>query len=114
MLALLTLYLAEQLLRPGHVEKVVGFPVFRAMIEGVTGPLSVQALAAQIFGLYIGFIYFTPIFGGFIGDRLIGRKNAVILGAALMTCGHLAMAFDQSFLVALLLLILGAGFLRGI
>ncbi|HEY2751349.1 peptide MFS transporter [Phenylobacterium sp.] len=113
MLALLTLYLAEQLLRPGHVEKVVGFPVFRAMIEGVTGPLSVQALAAQIFGLYIGFIYFTPIFGGFIGDRLIGRKNAVILGAALMTCGHLAMAFDQSFLVALLLLILGAGFLRG-
>ena len=113
MLALLTLYLAEQLLLPGHVEKVVGFPVFRAVIEGVTGPLSVQALASQIFGLYIGFIYFTPIFGGFIGDRLIGRKNAVVLGAVLMTGGHLAMAFDQSFLLALLLLILGAGFLRG-
>ncbi|HLZ75805.1 peptide MFS transporter [Phenylobacterium sp.] len=113
MLALLTLYLAEQLLLPGHVEKVVGFPAFRAVIEGVTGPLSVQALASQIFGLYIGFIYFTPIFGGFIGDRVIGRKNAVILGAVLMTCGHLAMAFDQSFLLALLLLILGAGFLRG-
>jgi POT family proton-dependent oligopeptide transporter len=113
MLALLTLYLAEQLLLPGHVEKVVGFPVFRAVVEGVTGPLSVQALAAQIFGLYIGFIYFTPIFGGLIGDRLIGRKNAVMLGAVLMTCGHLAMAFDQSFLLALLLLILGAGFLRG-
>ena len=113
MLALLTLYLAEQLLLPGHVEKVVGFPVFRATIEAVTGPLSVQALAAQIFGLYIGFIYFTPIFGGYVGDRLIGRKNAVILGAVLMTFGHLAMAFDQSFLLALLLLILGAGFLRG-
>ncbi len=113
MLALLTLYLAEQLLLPGHVEKVVGFPIFRAMIEGVTGHLSIQALAAQIFGLYIGFIYFTPIFGGFIGDRLIGRKNAVIVGAVLMTFGHLAMAFDQSFLLALLLLITGAGFLRG-
>jgi POT family proton-dependent oligopeptide transporter len=113
MLALLTLYLAEQLLLPGHVERVVGFPVFRAVIEGVTGPLSVQALAAQIFGLYIGFIYFTPIFGGFIGDRLIGRRNAVMLGAVLMTFGHLAMAFDQTFLLALVLLILGAGFLRG-
>ncbi len=113
MLALLTLYLAEQLLLPGHVEKVVGFLVFRAMIEGITGRLSVEALASQIFGLYIGFIYFTPIFGGLIGDRLIGRKNAVILGAVLMTMGHLAMAFDQSFLLALLLLILGAGFLRG-
>ena len=113
MLALLTLYLAEQLLLPGHVERIVGFPVVRATIEGVTGPLSVQALAAQIFGLYIGFIYFTPIFGGFIGDRLIGRRNAVMLGAVLMTFGHLAMAFDQTFLLALLLLILGAGFLRG-
>jgi POT family proton-dependent oligopeptide transporter len=113
MLALLTLYLAEQLLLPGHIEKVVGFPVFRALIEGVTGPLSAQALASQIFGIYIGFIYFTPIFGGYIGDRVIGRKNAVKLGAVLMTCGHLAMAFDQSFLLALLLLILGAGFLRG-
>src|SRR5882757_5277829 len=61
MLSLLTLYLAEQLLLPGHVEKIVGFPAFRRVIEGFTGPLSVQALAAQIFGLYIGFIYFTPI-----------------------------------------------------
>jgi POT family proton-dependent oligopeptide transporter len=113
MLALLTLYLAEQLLLPGHVEKIVGFPAFRATIEAVTGPLSVQALASQIFGLYIGFIYFTPIFGGYVGDRLIGRRNAVMLGAVLMTGGHLAMAFDQSFLLALLLLILGAGFLRG-
>lgn len=113
MLALLTLYLAEQLLLPGHVENVVGFVPFRAAIESVTGHLSIQALAAQIFGLYIGFIYFTPIFGGLIGDRLIGRKNAVIIGALLMTLGHLAMAFDQSFLLALLLLILGAGFLRG-
>lgn len=113
MLALLTLYMAEQLLLPGHVEKIVGFAAFRAGIETVTGHLSVQALAAQVFGLYIGFIYFTPIFGGLIGDRLIGRRNAVTIGALLMTLGHFAMAFDQSFLLALLLLILGAGFLRG-
>lgn len=113
MVALLTLYMAEQLLLPGHIEHIVGFAGFRAAIESVTGPLSVQALAAQIFGLYIGLIYFTPVFGGLIGDRLIGRRNAVALGALAMTGGHFCMAFDQSFLLALLLLIVGAGLLRG-
>jgi POT family proton-dependent oligopeptide transporter len=79
----------------------------------VTGALSTQALAAQIFGLYVGLVYFTPVFGGLVGDRVLGRRNAVALGALLMTAGHFCMAFDQSFLLALLLLILGAGCLRG-
>ena len=113
MVALLTLYMAEQLLMPGHIEHIVGFAGFRAGIEWMTGPLSAEALAAQIFGLYIGLIYFTPVLGGLIGDRLTGRRNAVTAGALLMTGGHFCMAFDQSFLLALLLLILGAGLLRG-
>lgn len=113
MVALLTLYMAEQLLLPGHIEKIVGFPAYRHLLEGLTGPLSIEALATQTFGLYMGLIYFTPVLGGLIGDRLLGRRNAVVLGCVLMTLGHFCMAFDQSFLVALLLLILGAGFLRG-
>lgn len=113
MQALLTLYLVEQLLLPGHIENVVGFASFRAAIEGVTGPLSTQALASQIFGLYVGLATFAPILGGAIGDRWLGRTRSVSLGAILMTFGHLAMAFDQSFLLAMLLLILGTGFLRG-
>jgi proton-dependent oligopeptide transporter, POT family len=113
MQALLTLYLVEQLLLPGHVEKVAGFPAFRAIIEAVTGPLSTQALASQIFGLYVGFALFAPILGGAIGDRWLGRSRSVALGAVLMTFGHLCMAFDQSFLAAMLLLIVGTGFLRG-
>jgi POT family proton-dependent oligopeptide transporter len=113
MVALLTLYMVEQLLLPGHIEKVVGFSTYRHLIEGVTGPLSLTALATQTFGLYIGLIYFTPILGGLIGDRYIGRRNAVVGGCVLMTFGHFCMAFDQSFLLALLLLILGAGLLRG-
>jgi POT family proton-dependent oligopeptide transporter len=55
MLALLVLYMVDQLLLPGHIENIVGFKGFRAAIEGVTGPLSSQALASQIFGLYVGF-----------------------------------------------------------
>ena len=113
MQALLVLYMVGALLLPGHVEHVAGFANFRAIVEGVTGPMSVQALAAQTFGLYVGLIYFTPVIGGWIGDRFTGRRVAVSLGALLMTAGHFALAFDVTFLLALLLLILGAGLLRG-
>ena len=113
MQSLLVLYMVGQLLLPGHIERIAGFPAFRAGLEGLVGPMSVQALASQIFGLYVGLAAFTPIVGGFLGDRWLGRRRAITLGALLMTAGHFAMAFDQSFLAALLLLILGAGFLRG-
>ena len=112
MSALLVLYMVNQLLLPGHIEHVAGFSTFRAMIEGTFGPLSTQALASQIFGLYSGFVYFTPVIGGWLGDR-IGQRSAVVIGGLSMSGGHLAMAFDQSFLLALLLLIIGSGLLKG-
>ena len=111
--ALLVLYMVNQLLLPGHVENITGFATFRAGLESVFGPLSTQALASQIFGLYAGFVYFTPLLGGLIADRWIGQRNAVVIGALSMSGGHLAMAFEQSFLLALLLLVLGSGFLKG-
>jgi proton-dependent oligopeptide transporter, POT family len=113
MTALLVLYMVNQLLLPGHVEHVAGFAAFRSVVESVTGPLSTQALASQIFGLYSGFVYFTPMLGGLVADRWIGQRNAVVIGALCMSGGHLAMAFDHSFLLALLLLIVGSGFLKG-
>jgi POT family proton-dependent oligopeptide transporter len=113
MQALLVLYMVGQVLLPGHVEHVAGFQSFRSIIERFTGPLSAQALALQVFGLYIGLVSFTPVFGGLLGDRLLGRRFAVALGALLMTAGHFCMAFERSFLWALLLLIIGAGCLRG-
>ena len=112
MAALLVLYMVNQLLLPGHVEHVAGFAAFRGLLEDAFGPMSRQALASQIFGLYSGFVYFTPVLGGWFGDR-IGQRSAVVLGALSMTGGHLAMAFDQSFLLALLLLIVGSGLLKG-
>ncbi len=113
MTALLVLYMSQQLLLPGHVEHVAGFAGFRRAVEGVFGPMSTLALASQIMGLYTGLVYFTPVLGGLIADRFIGRKRAVIAGAALMSAGHIAMAFDASFLLALLLLITGCGLLKG-
>lgn len=113
MQALLVLYMAGYLLHPGAIENVVGFGGFRAAVEAVFGPLSIQALATQVFGLYIGLIYFMPVFGGLAGDRWLGQRRAVTLGAVLMAVGHFLMAFEAAFLFALSALILGAGLLKG-
>jgi proton-dependent oligopeptide transporter, POT family len=113
MTALLALYMVNELLLPGHLEHIAGFAGFRGAVESLVGPLSTQALASQIFGLYSGFVYFTPLLGGMIADRWIGQRNGVVIGALSMSAGHLAMTFDRSFLVALLLLVIGSGFLKG-
>ena len=113
MTGLLALYMVNQLLLPGHVEQIAGFAGFRAAVESLFGPLSTQAFASQIFGLYSGFVYFTPMFGGMIADRWIGQRNGVVIGALSMSAGHIAMSFDQSFLLALSLLVIGSGFLKG-
>ena len=111
--ALLVLYMSQSLLLPGHAEHVAGFAGFRAAIQAVTGPLTPIALASIIYGLYSGLVYFTPILGGLLADRLLGARTTVVIGAALMSAGHIAMAFDVSFLFALLLLIVGCGCLKG-
>ncbi|MGC1301108.1 MAG: oligopeptide:H+ symporter [Caulobacteraceae bacterium] len=113
MQALLVLYMTHTLLLPGHVEHVQGFAPFRRAIEGVYGPLSPQALASAIFGLYAGLVYLTPLAGGLLADRVLGRTRTVVLGASLMTLGHFLMAFDTSFLLALLFLVVGVGCFKG-
>jgi len=113
MQALLVLYMTSSLLHPGHIENVIGFGPFRSVLEGVFGPMSRQAMSSEIFGLYAGFCSFTPVFGGILGDRLLGQKRAVLIGGAMMAAGHFMMAFEATFLPALLLLMTGCGMLKG-
>jgi proton-dependent oligopeptide transporter, POT family len=114
MQTLLVLYMVRQLLHPGHVERIAGFTAFRVAVErAYGGPLSTVALASAIFGLYTGLVYLTPIAGGLIADRWLGRTRTVTIGALLMAAGHFLMAFDVSFLVALLCLLTGVGCFKG-
>jgi len=113
MQALLVLYMTHSILLPGHLEHVRGFAPFRRVIESAYGPLSPQALASAIFGLYAGLVYLTPLAGGLLADRVLGRTRTVVLGASLMTLGHFLMAFDASFLIAMLCLVLGVGCFKG-
>jgi proton-dependent oligopeptide transporter, POT family len=68
-----------------------------------------QERSSEIYGFYTGFVYFTPLFGGMLADRLLGQRRTVILGAVLMAIGHFLMAFERLFFPALLFLILGNG-----
>ena len=113
MSALVVLYMTETLFLPGHIESVVGFATLRGAIEGVTGRLTGQGLASMIYGLYSGLICFTPLFGGLLADRVLGARATVVIGALMLCAGHLALAFDASFLLGLLLLILGCGCVKG-
>lgn len=70
-----------------------------------------NAEAAQLYALYTGLVYVTPIFGGLLADKLLGYRKAVVLGAILMTAGHASMAMETPFFfyAGLTLLILGNG-----
>ena len=73
-----------------------------------------RADALALYGIYTGFVYFTPMIGGILADKFLGYRRAVALGALVMTLGHAAMAIEVewSFYLGLLLLILGNGLFK--
>lgn len=111
MQALLVLYMVKYLLLPGRIEHVAIFDAFRQLplYRGLDG----QPLASAIFGTYTASVYLTPIFGGLLADRVLGRRRTVLLGALTMAAGHFLMAFETAFLFALLCLVLGCGMFKG-
>jgi POT family proton-dependent oligopeptide transporter len=109
MRSLLVLYMTKYLLLADKAGGVIGLAGFKHGLETVFGPLDIQPLSSQIWGFYTGLVYFTPIFGGLLADRVLGRRRTVVLGAVLMAIGHFMMALEHLFLFALLALILGNG-----
>jgi POT family proton-dependent oligopeptide transporter len=109
MQSLLALYLVKYLLLPENAGNVAYFDGFRRIFGDADG----QPLASEIVGAYFACVYVTPILGGFLADRVLGKHRTVLLGAMTMAAGHFLMAFDASFLFALLCLILGSGMFKG-
>ena len=110
MQTLLTLYMVNYLLLPGRLENVVGLEWLRLNhYDGLSG----QPLSSAIYGDYTSLVFLTPIIGGIIADRFIGRRAALIAGGAIMALGHFLMAFEHMFVFALLALIVGVGLFKG-
>ena len=75
-----------------------------------------------IYGAYLSLVYITPVLGGYLADRYLGQRKAVMFGAVLLTLGHFTMAFEGTggqndptiniFWAALALIIVGSGFLK--
>ncbi|HEY8602939.1 peptide MFS transporter [Tsuneonella suprasediminis] len=108
MQTLLVLYMTKYLLLPQNAVNVIGL----SAVENFYG-LNGQPLASRIFGDYTSLVYLTPIVGGIMADRWLGRRAALIAGAAIMSLGHFLMAFEGAFLFALLALIVGVGLFKG-
>ncbi|MEO9634859.1 MAG: peptide MFS transporter [Parasphingorhabdus sp.] len=78
--------------------------------------------ASVIYGAYTALVYITPVIGGYLADRYLGQRKAVLFGAILLTLGHFFMAFEGGggqedpiinvFWLALALIIVGSGFLK--
>jgi POT family proton-dependent oligopeptide transporter len=72
-------------------------------------------VAGALYGLYTSMVYMTSLPGGWIADRLIGQRRAVLYGGLIIACGHFAMAVQSltTFYVGLTLIVLGTGLLKG-
>lgn len=111
---LIALYISQYLLMPGHVEQVIGYGALKSFIAFIYGSgLKPEQIGIGISGIYSALVYLTPLLGGFVADRLIGRTPAVIGGAVAMTIGQFLMALDAGFVLGLVLLVFGVGFFKG-
>ncbi|MDR3106553.1 MAG: dipeptide permease DtpD [Yokenella regensburgei] len=72
--------------------------------------------AISLFSAYASLVYVTPILGGWLADRLLGNRMAVIVGALLMTLGHVVLGVESdslwSLYLALAIIICGYGLFK--
>ena len=85
------------------------------MTDAVAGGMGMKAeTAGAVYGLYTFGVYALALPGGWIADRLIGQRKAVLYGGVLIAAGHYAMAVPSTttFYLGLLLIVLGTGLLK--
>src|SRR5689334_22806414 len=72
------------------------------------------AYAGLVMGTYTSSVYWTPLLGGWIADRFLGTRLAVLIGGIVIACGHFSMAVPTTatFYLGLVLISLGTGLLK--
>jgi POT family proton-dependent oligopeptide transporter len=71
--------------------------------------LMAQGTSSLVYGTYTACAYFTPLIGGIIADRVLGKKRAIIIGGSVMALGHFMMTSEPLFYVALATIAIGNG-----
>ncbi|HST01170.1 MAG TPA: peptide MFS transporter, partial [Usitatibacter sp.] len=68
-----------------------------------------QGYSSLVYGTYAAGVYLTPIAGGYISDRWLGKRRAIVIGSITMAVGHFLMAFEPLFYVAMATIAVGNG-----
>src|SRR5438270_1866423 len=110
MQTLLPLYMVKYLLVPSRMDHVIGLNWLQVHVYG---GLQGQPLESAIFGTYAALVYGTPILGGIIADKWLGRDFTLLIGGVLMAIGHFLMAIESALILALFALVLGVGAFKG-
>lgn len=73
-----------------------------------------RADATSLYGWYTGLVYLTPILGGYLADKFLGTRRAVVLGGFVIAAGHISLLFDTPtmFYVGLSLVVAGTGLFK--
>src|SRR5215469_8883486 len=94
MRALLTLYMTSKLIDGG-----LGFS---------------ETYSSAIYATYVSSVWYLPLVGGWLADKVLGARRAVLIGGIIIACGHYSMAIDSlpTFYAALILIAMGTGLLK--
>src|SRR5207248_11553648 len=73
-----------------------------------------ERYASAIYATYVSSVWYLPLVGGWLADKVLGARRAVLLGGIIIACGHYSMAIDSlpTFYAALVLVALGTGLLK--
>ena len=73
-----------------------------------------EKYAGLIYGTYVSSVWYLPLPGGWLADRILGAKRAVLIGAIIIACGHYSMAINSklTFYAGLILIACGTGLLK--
>ncbi|MEE9449916.1 MAG: peptide MFS transporter [Ignavibacteriaceae bacterium] len=109
---LMTLFFTEMWERFGFYTMLAVFVLYMDETLGWS-----DAFKGQVYGLYLGFVYFTPIAGGWIADKFLGYRKTIIIGAIVLGSGYLLLSFSGPdkiwlFYTALAVVIIGNGLFK--
>jgi POT family proton-dependent oligopeptide transporter len=84
----------------------------KALAEG--GLAFDEGYASLIYATYVSSVWYLPLIGGWLADRVLGARRAVLIGGIIIACGHYSMAIDSlpTFYAGLILIACGTGLLK--
>nr|WP_237442453.1 MFS transporter [Saccharibacter sp. 17.LH.SD] len=108
-LSILVLYLQDFLLTPEHVARIWGFSAVLKGVQWLYAPVDLKAVAGGLTGLYEALLFATPIFGGILADRVLGKTPTVLMGIILAGIGFGLIGFGPLFVLGIVLSLIGVG-----